>query len=276
MLDARTQDSSPTGLYVKATFGIGIGLTPATMTQTKTTMVTEGSTTTIADAIKVNLGTGLPLGISAGYKFDDHYGVELGIDYFSGFSTSKTDSRTTISGGQSSTDEAKTKVSASMLSITPSFVMQTEWGKVFPYARIGAEIGVVNNYKTVYSGVTYLFKSSAPTGDETTKDYGGITIGVKAAVGVEYPITDLISLFGEIQARAISFSPKHGKVTKYTVNGQDELSTLTTKQSKWDFEKSIDSSVAPSADQPNQVLRVTHSLSNVALAIGVKFNFGGK
>lgn len=125
---------------------------------------------------------------------------------------------------------------ASTLSVIPSLVAQFQAGPVIPYVCVGPEIAVINNYYTRTAGLVSSFKTTS-TGEKNTKDYGGIALGIKAAVGVEYPLTKFISIFGEIQARAISFSPKHGKVTKYTVDGVDQLSTLSTKQSKWDYVK---------------------------------------
>ena len=255
------------GFYIKADVGIGMGLTTEMLTRFTTTS-SEAGTTTITENIKAHLGTGLPLELAGGYKFDHHYGVELAVDYYQGFSTKKVD--------MSNSDALTTKVSASMFSLTPSFKMQMECGPVLPFARIGPEIGFQNYFKTVMTGPTYMFKSTqaSQSGEMDTRDYGGIALGIKAALGVEYPITKLISAFGEIQGRAISFSPKHGKITKYTVDGVDQLSAMSAKAKTWDFVKSKDSSVPIPGDQPNQFLQVSHSLSNVALVFGVIFNFG--
>jgi hypothetical protein len=233
-----------------------------------TATTSEAGSNTVTENIKAHLGTGLPLGIAGGYKFDRHYGVEFGIDYFQGFSTKKTD----MNNG----DAMTTKISASMISLNPSFKMSVSCGPVEPFARIGPEIGIQNNYRTLMTGTTYMFKSTqaAQSGEMVTRDYGGIALGIKAAVGVEYPVTKLIAVFAEVQGRAISFAPKHGKITKYTVDGADQLSSLSTRSKTWDFVKSKDNSVTIPNDQPNQYLRVSHSVSNAALVVGVGFNFG--
>jgi Outer membrane protein beta-barrel domain len=268
VLNGRTQggDNLLKGIYIKAAFGAGVGTNPAILNQYNISSQGEGGNRTITEALKANLGSGLPLEIAGGYKFNENYGVELGVDYFYGFSKKKVD--VIIS------DQLTTKVSASMLSIIPSFVMQLPCGKVNPYARFGVEVGIVNSFYTKMTGPTYMFKAAATQGVMNTKDYGGIAIGGRAAVGVDYPISKLIALFGEIQVRSISFSPKHGKVTKFTVEGQDQLASLPAKQAKWDFVKSTDSNTNISNDQPNQFLRNTHSVSNAALVIGVKVNLG--
>jgi len=137
------------------------------------------------------------------------------------------------------------------------------------------DVSVVNQINTYVTGVTYLFKASQ-TGTMKTRDYGGISLGIKADAGVEFPLSKLISLFGQIQADQFSFSPKHGKVTKYTVEGADQMSSLTTSQSKWDYVKSINNHDPTPADEASKRLRVTHSFDNVGLVVGVKFKFGKK
>ena len=253
-----------TGFYLKADLGVAFGTHPEIYNQNTTTTGNETSNT-VTDALKVRFGTGLPVEVAAGYMFSKNFGVELGIDYFKGFNTKILN---TFNG-----DESKTLLSAVHLSIVPSVVAKVDAGGVIPYIQMGVDVSVVNQVNTYMTGVTYLFKASQ-TGKMRTRDNGGISLGIKAAAGVEFPLSKLISIFGQIQADQISFSPKHGKVTKYEVEGQDMLSTLTTRQSKWDYVKSINSSDPTPADEANKVLRVTHSFDNVGIVFGVKFKFG--
>jgi hypothetical protein len=261
MIEARMAETNL--FYLKGDLGITFGLDPAIIN--KTTTITGENSSTVTEAVKARLGSGIPFEVAAGYMFNKNFGVELGIDYNYGFTTKITN----VLDGESTT----TKISVAMVSVLPSFVAQIQTSSVIPYVRIGPEIGVVNNYYTLTTGINYSYKSS-PSGEKSTRDYGGIALGVKAAVGVEFPLSKLISVFGEVQARAMSFTPKHGKVTKFAVNGQDQMSTLTTNQSKWDYVKSVTSPNQISADQPNQVVKVVHAVSNVGLVFGVKFNFG--
>jgi Outer membrane protein beta-barrel domain len=263
VIDSRYVETN--NLYIKAALGVSFGLDPAILNQTTST-TGESTSTIVTEAIKARLGSGIPIEVATGFKFSKHFAVELGIDYNLGFSTKVNN---VLNG-----DNTKITVKASTLSVIPSLVAQFQAGQVIPYVRVGPEIAVVNNYRTLTVGLVSTFKTTGSTGERDTRDYGGIAIGIKAAAGVEYPITKLVSIFGEVQARAISFFPKHGKVTKYTVDGADQLSTLGTKQAKWDYVKSVNYSDQISNDQPNQFLRVNHAVSNVGLVVGVKVNFG--
>jgi hypothetical protein len=253
-----------TRAYVQADFGFAFGLDPSVANQ-----VTTGSngnlTNQTVEAVKVRLGTGMPFEVAGGYMFNEHFGIEMGIVFDLGFPTKVTDNF----GGVTST----TKLSATMLSLVPAVRAQMKAGPVIPYIRIGPEIGIMNNYIT-RGPVSTSTSAGTTSGERNTRDYGGVAVGIKASAGVEYPLTKLISIFGEIQARAISFTPKHGKVTKYVVNGEDKMADLSTKQSKWDYVKTITFPDGIPSDQPDQLLRVTHSMSDAAIAFGVKFNFG--
>lgn len=262
LIDSRYVETD--NIYIKGALGITFGLDPAILNQTTTSTIGE-NTSTVTEAVKARLGSGIPFEVAAGFKFSEHFAVELGIDYNYGLSTKINN---VLNG-----DNTKITVSASTLSVLPSLVAQFQVGQVVPYVRVGPEIAVVNNYKTLITGLVSNFKTTS-TGEKNLLDYGGIALGIKAAAGVEVPLGKLISVFGEIQARAISFSPKHGKVTKYTLDGEDQMSTLSTKQKKWDYVKSVTYPDQITNDQPNQFVHVTHAVSNVGLAVGVKVNFG--
>lgn len=252
-------------LYIRAQLGFAWGTHSEILNQTTTTSGNE-NTTVLTEAMKVRYGTGLPFGIGVGYMLTKNIGVELGIDYFNGFGTKIVNNN--------DGEEAKIVTSALHLSVVPSVVAKIEVGNVIPFIRMGLDVSVVNQVKTHMTGYTYLFKASS--GKRSQRDYGGLTLGINAAAGVEFPLSKMISIFGEIQADQVSWSPKHGKVTKYEVEGEDMLSSLSTRQKQWDYVKSINSDDPTPSDEANKVLRITHSFDNVGLVVGVKINLGKK
>jgi opacity protein-like surface antigen len=253
-IDAKIVETSR--FYVQGDLGIAFGTHAEIFNQTTTTTANESSSTT-TDAIKARLGTGTPMGIAGGYMINKNFGVELGVEFFQGFDTKVVNS---ING-----DETKKLISAPHLGIIPTFVAQFEACHMIPYVKLGIDIGVTNDLE---------IRLTTSTSQTLTRDYGGLALGVKAVSGVEFPLSKLISLFVEIDARQFSYSPMHGKVVKYTVNGQNELSTLSTRDSKWDYVKSINSSDPAPTDEPNKVLRETHSIDNVGVEFGVRFSLG--
>ena len=204
--------------------------------------------------------------LAAGYHFNEHFGIELGVDYFYGFTIKQTMDNT------SSTYENKSH--GQMLSIVPAFVMSLPFDKLTPYARIGLKLGVLNSVNNQSHSVdNYPSKSTASTDIASkARNYGGIAIGVQTAVGTDFKLSNLLSLFGEIQVDGISYSPVHGKYTEYSMNGIDQMGSRTTKQNKWDFKKDITYPNTIPNDQPDQVSKANYHFGNVGLVIGVKIN----
>jgi hypothetical protein len=175
ILSAMSLCAQAQSFYVRAGLGAAICTAPHMLYQS--TDITTGGTQHTVEAIRGGLGDGLPIVAAAGYYFGENFGIELGVDYFLGFSHKTVDTY----GGSINT----VKQSGSMLAVVPAFIMKLNMDKIKPYARLGIMIGVLNSAKT----------SSELTGSNTesyiVKDYGGIAIGAQAAVGAEFPLSFL-------------------------------------------------------------------------------------
>jgi hypothetical protein len=247
-------------IYVRAGLGVAICTAPHMLYQSTSS---SGESYPTVEAKRGGLGTGMPIAAAAGYYFGENFGVELGIDYFLGFSNKTVNTQ--------ANQTATNKISGSMLSLVPAFVMKFSLDKLTPYARLGIMIGVLNSARTVNTmsgGNTYSMA------DYTAKDYGGIAIGMQAALGAEYPLSDLLSLFGEINLDGISWAPSKGKYKKYTYNGDDELGNMTTKEKTWIYVKKLDESQSIPTSDPDKQLKINYSFANAGLIVGVKINFG--
>jgi hypothetical protein len=97
---------------------------------------------------------------------------------------------------------------------------------------------------------------------------------VQAAMGTDIVLGDKLSLFAEIQVDGISYAPKHGKYTKYDVNGTDQLENMTTKEKEVDYVTDIDYGEDIPDDQPDKQLRNNYPLTNVGLILGLKIKIG--
>ena len=186
-------------IYVRAGLGVAVSTAADIVSD-----VNYSGTSNTNTSKKAGLGTGLPFVLAAGYKLNDNFGFEFGIDYFYGFSI-KSKRVTSYSSSDS-------KWHGQMLSLVPAFVMTIPLEKIHPYARLGLKLGVLNSvvYKD-HETQTPEVKATATDIESKSKDYGGIAVGVQAALGSDYVLSDMISLFGEIQVDGISYSPTHGK-----------------------------------------------------------------
>jgi hypothetical protein len=154
-----------------------------------------------------------------------------------------------------------------MFQVIPSVVLDLGLDKIDPYARFGLSIGAypLVKYKEtqVRNNITYEYQG---------KYTGSIPLGYSAAVGVKFNLNDNFSLFGEFDCNGINYSPKKYKITKYTENGVDRLSTLTVRQQETDYVKNYDAKQT-SAGSPKQELKITFPFSNFEINIGAVYRF---
>lgn len=211
------------------------------------------------EAKRGGLGNGLPIVVAAGYYFSENFGVEMGIDYFFGFSAKTVDDDHGITSTY--------KDHGAMLALVPAFVIRINSDKIKPYARLGLMVGVLNSEK-------YTLETSDNHMAFAIKDYGGIAIGAQAAMGAEFPLSDLVSLFGEVNMDGISWAPKKGKFTEHSTNGTDDLGSMTTKDKTWIYKKTINSTDVITDDDPDQNSLVNYSFAKVGIIFGVKINIG--
>jgi hypothetical protein len=167
------------------------------------------------------------------------------------------------------------KWSAQMLSLVPALIITLPLEKFQPYARLGLKIGILNRLiAEEYQEISGEYKMFANTHDYKLRDYGGVPIGVQAAVGTDIKLGEKLSFFGEIQVDGISYAPTHGKYIKYETNGVDQLGNMTTKEKEFDYVTEINNNDETPDDQPDKQLKTNYPLNNVGLVIGIKIHFG--
>jgi hypothetical protein len=219
----------------------------------------------ITTSKKQGPGSGLPFVLAAGYNFSKNFSLELGVDYFYGFTCKQEFSFTTST--------YKTTFRGQMLSLVPALVITFPLDKFKPYTRLGLKLGVLNNYVIEHHDVydrAFITATASDVVDSKIKYYGGISVGVQAAVGTDFVLSNLVSLFGEIQVDGIGFAPKHGKYTAYSENGVDKLDTRTVKENQWNHVKKLDGNKTIPDNQPDERTKTNIQFGNVGLVLGLK------
>lgn len=241
----------------------GPGIAVSTAASNNYDVSTSPGSSSVLTAHKKGIGTGLPFVLAGGYTINDYFGFELGIDYFYGFSLA---SKTT---SQSYSSDSKWR--GQMLSIVPAFVMTLPLDKIKPYARLGLKLGVLNTMIFQDHSVLTIEPISKNVDYQmNSKGYGGIAIGAQAAVGTDFKLSEMLSLFGEIQLDGISYSPKRGKYTEYTRDGEDQLGSMTVKEKEWKYVKEAPLSNTLPDDQPGEEVTRNFMFGNAGLIIGIK------
>jgi hypothetical protein len=221
----------------------------------------------VVTAKRVGLGNGIPAGAAFGINFSKYVAFEIGVNHFFGFATKFEDVYSTA------TETYWLK--GNMLSILPSIVITPGLDKINPYARFGFLGGVFGSVTEKFEGEGTI-EGISYTEEYLLKDYGGICIGAQSALGIEFKLNPVISIFAEAQLTALSYAPKKGEYITYEYNGEDVLDNMDVKDKEWEYVKDLDLDEQIPDTDPDKELAKTISFSNYGLMIGIKFNIGTK
>jgi hypothetical protein len=228
-------------------------------------------------AVKSNLGSSYN-STSTSYSDKGVYGsfgkgfqIETGYEYEFVKSLSAQLEATYLIGSEITTDEnydigshEKRSLGARFLIIAPSLKFSTSFNHFKLYGGLGPAIGFGKmKGKYVYHGTNdvvqeYVLKGSTP-------------LGIKAMLGVEKS-TGSFSWYFQTSVLGMNYGPSEGELTKYDVNGQDQLKSYTADQKKIKFVESQNSS---SSNSSPTALKQYYPLSYINLTIGLLYRFGG-
>jgi outer membrane protein W len=256
------------GAYVGVNVGYNVGAGNANVDFLN--VVNSSNTTTIdeTEVIKFSFGKGINAGLSFGYMFNENIGAELGVQYLIGGKTKYTQTNT----GGFSNSTTNGDVSAKMVQIKPSIVLATAIKNTTPYAKLGMVIGTSkmtsNETFTTTSGPSF-------TNTQTLELKGGIALGFTAAMGLNFSVSNNLSISGEVNMVNMQYTPQKGSLTKYTENGVDKLSTLSVNNKEFEFNKKYtrNSSVPTPSTSPSQRDAFSTPFSSIGINVGVKYNF---
>jgi hypothetical protein len=105
-----------------------------------------------------------------------------------------------------------------------------------------------------------------------TKYKGGISIGLRGAVGASVVLNRKFSMFSEIMFTGMNYYPKESEIVRYTVNGEDKMTLLTENSRKTIYVKSVDNDSDNASDYvntPGKAVRSSLSMSSIGMNIGL-------
>lgn len=231
-----------------------------------------------------SLGKGTNFALSAGYMFNDLFGVEMGFSYLFG---GKTVSNYEYYAKYLYYDDNwepeyynyshcyENVISSQMFRINPSLLFSVGNKTINPYAKVGLILGLGS---IIYERTALIEDEYDNQNDQTSikiKMNGGISLGCSATLGLNYNIGKNISLFGEVNLISMSYAPKKGKIIDYKENGKNELNELTTSEKEINFVNEYDySSDDNESDyEPSTMLQYKFPFSSIGLNVGVKIKF---
>lgn len=249
------------GAYININAGYGFNMSSQNLYYFDFYNYTSTSNSSTSEQVYVSLGKGLNFGGAFGYMFNENIGAELGISYLLGGKSSAKDDY------QDGTTDYT--LSSNMLRINPSLVISSGLDGVNPYAKFGLVIGTgsVNyEYEDNDDGDIYKMK---------LKMEGGLAMGLNAAIGANFTLSDNMSLFGEINMINMSYAPTKGEVTEATYNGADELPDMTTSEKEIEFVDSYTYSYdnPPPDSQPSKELKQKLPFGSLSANFGIRIIF---
>ncbi len=255
------------GAYVKINAGYGFIMSSSvahnySQTTTSSPSFTYSNTN---EAVNLSLGKGLNFGGAFGYMFNKNIGAELGISYLLG-GTTKFGNESNYAPGHSNYEQT---VHSNMLRFIPSLVIASGFEGINPYAKFGLLIG---------TGSIFFDGDLDADGNiavENWKYNGGFALGLNSAIGAIFTMNDNISIFGEIDMVNLSYAPTKGELTESTLNGVDQLPTMTTSEKEIEFVDSytFESANPPSDSEPSKEIKFKMPYGSVGLNVGLKINF---
>ena len=249
--------------------GIDGGYSLGMASQNITTNIKIGLTETTNANVKGSFGRGLNMNTILGYNITNQISCELGISYLKGFSFKG-------SYFKDSVFSQDIVISGNMLRVMPALKI-TSGGeskrtrmylKVGMVARLAGKITVENSYFDIPNNTTTISE---------TKYTKGLSLGTIASAGFFHRISNKIKIFGELFFIAQSWGPKNSDITKYSINGVDQLKVLGFGQKSVHYTNNYKSTTtAQSTYIPSQQLRQYHNFSSIGINVGIQFAFRKK
>lgn len=205
-----------------------------------------------------SFGSGLSFHVGVGASINGMLGYDVEVGYVVGKKYSEKQTYADNFG----VDRYHTETWAGSIQIAPSLTFTAGTGNIQPYTRVGPVLGFTK-MKREYS------ESDSYNDVEFKYEYeltGGVSIGFKGVLGVNFNAGKKIQFFSEISFVSMSTAPKEIEITALTVNGEDALNSIPKEERKTKLKDKIDSD-----DQSNVDLREKYSMGSIGLQVGVKY-----
>jgi len=242
---------------------------------TQSTDITSNGNTTTIKSLNGTVGEGFKFTLAPGYMFNPYIGAEIGINYFHG-------NEVLIGRLSTPSRHAEENTYLRGVDLTPAIVITPGFAKLNPYARVGS-IFPAAGHLTINTDITQYATGSSPQIDVNaeTEVKAKFTVGFIGALGVLYPVSDKVSIFGEVEFKNFSIQSKNAEIKKYSTTATSEnqsslvpgqqLGDLPVNQKKFTFNETY----TPSNDtnQPKQVPQQYVNASGLGLNLGIRLSF---
>lgn len=277
------------GLYLDFNVGYGLGFPGTVLGQESHTDIINLEQNATTENIVGSIGQGLHLQLTPGYMFNEHIGVELGLNYFLGAKVTLNNATSNITVdalGINKADYSSNEqiAQSNQFRVIPSLIVSTGTSNTLSgYAKAGIVIPVAGKTTVTQNAVDAEVDGTGITRDiikAEIESKGAFSLGFRGAIGLNYKLSDRLSIFGEVYGILLNIKSKSRTINSYTFNGVDALAAMTTYDKETSYVKELTNSsnnkgYNPNASdgQPKEDLFSKTSFSQTGIEIGVKFNF---
>lgn len=249
-----------------------------TMIQQSTDITVNPDGSARVKSLNGTLGSGFKGTVTFGYMFNQYVGAELGFNYFTG--EEKTIGKLTSPMMQS---EAKAYLEG--LDVMPALFLTPGFAKLNPYARVGLLIPVAG--KLYIDSQAYAPDAGGPGVDINVKAKTEVesrfSVGFAGALGVSYPLSPKLQIFGEVEMKSLSIKSKSAQIKEYEttavtsagtalVPGQ-QLADLPRNETHFEFEDEYTQG-ADDPDSPRKIPTQYVNASGIGFNLGIRYSFG--
>ena len=237
------------------------------------------------ESVTGSFGEGFRTGFTAGYRFNQRLGVEMGVNYYN--STDKTMAQTKtdnifISGGKP-VFNFKSVGQITAFDLAPALVLFLGEHKGFePYTKVGVFVPIHGDLEITSDAIAPTGVATPPTVAIHTVDKvkPNPTLGFMSALGTSYKLGKNISAFAELEYRNFTVHGKTKETTEYTVNGTDALAGRSQAQIHSNYVDRLDvnsnnAATNPSglnSAKPTDELSSYVGISGLGLTLGLKYS----
>jgi len=248
-------------------------LTTSTTTLDANTNSEINRVTYTSQNVKGSYGGGWNIGGSYVHEFSKYLNLELGLTYSLGktYTTESIYTHVNQSVVESFSSESETSKSRSFL-FTPTlkFMIYDRRRRVTPYVFAGPVLSKVNFTQELkkYSEENGAIEAES----RSTKFKGGIGFGIRAGGGLYVPLNKKFSFFSEVVFTGMNYYPKEGEITRYTINGEDNLGSLTPNVRNTTYVNKVTTDSQHTPDElnsPGKSLRFPVAMSSMSINVGI-------
>lgn len=245
---------------------------------TAVTVNNDGTAT--VEALNGTVGAGYKFFVTGGYMFNNYLGAEMGLNYFNG-------DETTV--GQLTTSQVQSKATTTIqgFDLNPGIYLTPAFAKLNPYVRAGLLLTVGGNL-SIDTNVTQIDGGGEGTDilvHAESEVKSRFSVGYSGAFGTSYPISEKVSVFGELEFKSFTIKSKSAEIKKYSTlavtDGQSvsvpgqQLEDLPRNEKEFEFMDNYTESTTEASDEnePRKIPTQFVNASGLGFNIGVRYAF---